>query len=173
VTTSSLDALRKFTEARYATLGQADYTRAVGLLREAVQIDSTFAMAYRQLTISLADSRLGTILERQATFAKAYLLRDRLPEVERLAVEAYNFNGIGPHPDRAKYVAAYEALVERYPETPGVRNLLANEFEARGDWARAESTWKLAQIGEPSSQFPLLNDARSKMHRGAFAEARR
>ncbi len=53
VTTSSLEALRKYSQGVKAIEGDADRQRGAALLREAVALDSTFAMAYRKLVVSL------------------------------------------------------------------------------------------------------------------------
>jgi tRNA A-37 threonylcarbamoyl transferase component Bud32/TolB-like protein len=63
VTTASLPALRKYSQAARA-VGAGEYRRGIGLLREAVAIDTTFARAYRYLAIQL--SNLG--VERRAEF---------------------------------------------------------------------------------------------------------
>jgi hypothetical protein len=53
VTTANLEALKKFSEAsRYARVGEA--ARAIGLLEEAVAIDTSFAAAWRGLAVYLA-----------------------------------------------------------------------------------------------------------------------
>jgi serine/threonine-protein kinase len=51
VTTTSLDALRKYTEGVRALDVQRDVPRAIALLQEAVRLDTSFAMAYRKLGV--------------------------------------------------------------------------------------------------------------------------
>jgi TolB-like protein len=56
VTTSSLEALRKYSQGVRAIDVEADFAKGVGLLSEAVALDTAFAMAYLQLgygTLSL------------------------------------------------------------------------------------------------------------------------
>jgi hypothetical protein len=80
VTTSSLEALRLYTEgARASDAGES--SKAVSLLKQAVALDSGFAMAWRKLAAALANSR-ASLAEQTAAATKAYQNRDR-HEVER------------------------------------------------------------------------------------------
>ena len=55
VTTTSLEALRKYSQGvRAADAGELE--RAVALLTEAVTLDTTFAMGYRKLAVTLSNS---------------------------------------------------------------------------------------------------------------------
>jgi len=109
-TTSNLDALRKYTEATRANDVDGDYDRAVALLREAIALDSTFALAYRKLNAALSNSGAPQIardsaLERAARFA------DKLPPLEKnLVLGAFN-QGHSTLGDRGKALAAYSAAV--------------------------------------------------------------
>ena len=53
VTTASLEALRRYAEARRANNVEGDFAQGVELLEEAVALDTTFAMAYRSLGIAV------------------------------------------------------------------------------------------------------------------------
>ena len=55
-TTSSLEALRKYSDAVVANDIEQDYPRAVASAREAVALDSTFALAWRKLAVALFNS---------------------------------------------------------------------------------------------------------------------
>ncbi len=174
VTSASIDALRKFTDAHRAYYVEGDYTKANALFRETIALDSTFAMAYFQYSMSILNSGLGTLTERKAAFANAWQHRDRLPETERFTIEAFQYGPQGAHPDRAKMIATWETLLERAPETPEVANLLAvNGYYTRGEYARAESLYRRAMVTDSTSIFPRLNLINAQLRRGAFEEARR
>src|SRR5690242_1826455 len=55
VTTGSLDALRKYSQAVKAN-DAGDFARAVSGLEEAINLDTTFAMAYRKLAVVLSNT---------------------------------------------------------------------------------------------------------------------
>ena len=111
VTTGSIDALRKYSEGQRVYNGEGNDRAAVPLLQSAVAIDSNFAMAWRLLGTlysnlnyprASVDSALG----------RAYRLRDRLTDVERLRTEATYFN-TGPGRDRERALRVYEEMSAR------------------------------------------------------------
>ena len=81
VTTSSLDALRKYSQARrLSDAGRED--DAIPLLQEATTIDSSFAMAWRKLAVILSNH--GAPYTKIADAAgHAYRHRDHLSELEK------------------------------------------------------------------------------------------
>ena len=87
VTTPSLAALEKYSQAMAALRRGDGPDRVMTLLTEAVAIDSTFAMAYAEMcclnSLSISDAiRVG---------AQAMRYRDRLPLVERYHVEMVQY----------------------------------------------------------------------------------
>jgi tetratricopeptide (TPR) repeat protein len=109
VTTGSLAALKKYVEGDRVASEEGDNIAGLALLREAVAIDSTFAMAWRKIAVLL--SNMGREPEaQQAAITTAYSLRGRLTEMERLLTEAYYFAS-GPERDRAKALAAYDGVL--------------------------------------------------------------
>jgi TolB-like protein len=81
VTTGSLEALQKYSQGVRAIDVEADYAKGVGLLSEAVALDTAFAMAYLKLghVSFLAENRTRTV----EAFTRAYRHRDRLTDRER------------------------------------------------------------------------------------------
>ena len=111
VTTSSLPALRKYVEATQLQSATGNDERALQLLEEAVALDSTFAMAWRRLSVILNNSRQNAPRAREAV-STAMRFRDRLSDEERAFTEAYYYTR-GPEPDLAKAIAAYEEVLSR------------------------------------------------------------
>jgi eukaryotic-like serine/threonine-protein kinase len=141
VTTTSLEALKKYAEGAHANDVEGDYLKSVRLLEEAVALDTSFGAAYRKLGQAIANS--GVHPERAAVMLeKAYQHRDRMTERERLLTTA-NYLTVGGRRDRAKGIAAYEALVQRYPEAGSLSNL-AGAYVTRREFVRAESTYQRA-----------------------------
>lgn len=110
LTTSSLEALRLYGEAQRLSTN-SDYYGAALLLERALAVDSTFAMAWRKLGVVLGNASSEPERRRVAT-SRAYELRERLSERERLITEAYYHNAQG---DRERAKAAYRTLLDRYP----------------------------------------------------------
>ncbi|HMA00895.1 MAG TPA: hypothetical protein VKP02_00915, partial [Gemmatimonadaceae bacterium] len=140
VTTPSLEALKKYAAGARAADGESDYSKAIGLLTDAVRLDTSFAMAYRKLGVALRND--GRSREQSdSAFARAYENRDRLTERERyLAIGSYYQQG--PGRDREKAIAAGEALIERDSMDRIALNNLALALSSRREFARAETLFR-------------------------------
>ena len=142
VTTTSIDALRKYTEAiRLGDGISADQNprREIALLEEAVKLDSTFAMAWRRLGVRLvrADGPFVTndrILRGKAALTKAYALRDRLSPIERRLTEASYFSSV--EEDQGRATAAYMAILNEQPGNRIALNNLAGSAMGAGMFER-------------------------------------
>ncbi len=109
VTTTSLEALRKHTAAVHNVgRGAISPSTAQQLLLDAVRLDSTFAAAYRPLSVIIRNYGGDRELAQTAAEA-AFRHRERLPERERLIVEAsYHTFSSG---DEGRAIRAYRALL--------------------------------------------------------------
>ncbi len=108
-TTSSLDALKKYTEATEANDVLQDYDRAIMLLREALAIDSTFALAWRKLSAALFNARASGAA-RDSALERAERYADRLPEIEKQLIRGAFYESHRTRGDRGKALAAYQAV---------------------------------------------------------------
>ena len=151
VTTHSLEALRIYAEAARSIDMGGNPLEAAERLREAVRIDTTFAMAWRKLGVALSNSGLPRVRVDSA-LEMAYRYRDRLTERERLMAEGTYFH-LGPGRSRPRAIRAYEALLAIDPTEGGAANNLGSILMGRRDFARAESLFK-SQIesGRATSQ---------------------
>ncbi len=178
VTTSSLEALRLYTEAM-----RASHLEAIPLLERAVALDTAFAAAYGQLEFSL--SQLLTEPDRQAELTrKAYAHRDRLTEYQRLVIEGHHVFGrvIGgldpaaPQPDECDVyepvLHLYEAYVRRHPEDPRPLQNYAFYQEFTGHREQAMRTLRRLVAMEPSNAGSPHNLFVVQLRMGLFDEAR-
>jgi eukaryotic-like serine/threonine-protein kinase len=160
VTTESLDALKKYTEA--VRLADADdYDRSIALLEETTALDTGFAMAWRKLAAVLGNTAGSTAKVIDAT-TRAFRHRDRLPELERQATIAYYYNLVDY--DEEKTEAAYQAMLAIDPNNDIALNNLGLAYFMVGKYVQSDSLntrcvklgfsgtcmWNLinAQIGE-------------------------
>ncbi|MBI3981446.1 MAG: protein kinase, partial [Gemmatimonadetes bacterium] len=134
VTTSSLEALRKYSQA-YRAQAAGEIQRAIELAEEAIALDSTFAMAYRFLAITISNT-FGQQSRVVAASRKAYEYRDRLPERERYLTIANYYDDV--EFDLPRVIGAYRALLERRPEDFTALNNLSLRLQMRREWAEAE-----------------------------------
>ncbi|HET7109996.1 MAG TPA: protein kinase [Gemmatimonadales bacterium] len=128
VTTSSLAALRKYTEAARDDEVLSDYPGAVRAAREAVALDSTFALAWRKLAVALSHGHFPRAAQDSA-LAEAVRYADRLPDREKyLVLGTYYLNALG---DRARAIAAYQRAYTADSSELTVLANLASLFERR------------------------------------------
>jgi len=173
VTTASLPALRKYTEgARMVDLNRpAD---AIPVLQEAIALDTGFAMAYRKLAVAIGNSSgSGTTApssSEMAAAAKAFALRDRLPDVERELAAAYYYAAVEGDP--TKEAAAYRSLLAFDPDNQSALNNLALLMNIEGHYAEAETLATHAlRVGNASQYFfQLLN---AQVAQGRLDDARK
>jgi serine/threonine protein kinase/Tfp pilus assembly protein PilF len=108
--TSSLEALQAYSLGRKTT-GANDFAGSIAPLQRAIKLDPNFAMAYAGLATAYNNiSEPGLA----AQFAqKAYDLRDRASEREKLYIDSHYYNFVSGDLDKAKQ--AYEAWAQNYP----------------------------------------------------------
>jgi tetratricopeptide (TPR) repeat protein len=128
VTTRSLDALRRYSQAVDA-LARGDEERAVDLAEAAIELDPEFAMAYRLAAVG--HFNLGRFSESEQHTTRAYELRDKLSERERLHIEALYAEDILGDPLQA--ITKYELILSVYPDDGRAANNLAVEAGFVGD----------------------------------------
>jgi tetratricopeptide (TPR) repeat protein len=155
VTTGSLDALRKYASANLIFDQTFDYTQTIPLLKEAVTIDSTFAMAWRRLASYYNNT--FRFEEARAAVIQAHKYADRLSEVERqLTLAAYHTYGLDVDEERA--FAAYEAVLARDSLNTVALNNSANTLAKRGDDEKA-LTYYMRAIGQPGGSAIQFSNA--------------
>jgi tetratricopeptide (TPR) repeat protein len=155
VTTASLEALRKYVEAE-RTHGAGNEQRALELAREAVALDSTFAMAYRRiatLELNLSGGYPTPAAVEAAT--RAYELRDRLTELERYQTEAsYHRMVTG---DIDALIRAYERVLAVEPDDRAALNNLAGILMERTRYEEAAELLRRAVSGPGRTASAVAN----------------
>jgi tetratricopeptide (TPR) repeat protein len=171
VTTPSLEALRIYAEAsRFIDMGGSPFEGAERL-REAVRIDTAFAMAWRKLGVALNNAGLlRTSID--SALERAYRFRDRLTERERLLAEGTYYH-LGPGRDRGRAIQAYERLLALDPTESGASNNLANILSGRRDFVRAESLFKAMLSGGRATSQNYTNLIGVLFNGGKVEEAER
>jgi tetratricopeptide (TPR) repeat protein len=136
VTSSSLPALRKYSEAVRLFDEGGTPEEAISLLEEAVALDTGFAMAYRKLAVVLGN--VGDQPSRQmAAAARALQHRDRLTQLERELATGYYYSFAEYDP--AKAIAGYRSALSIDPNEGTVLNNLASVLSNLRRSTEAES----------------------------------
>jgi DNA-binding winged helix-turn-helix (wHTH) protein/tetratricopeptide (TPR) repeat protein len=169
-TTPSLEALRAYTLAGEA-FERGDMKAAQGAYEKAIALDPKFASAYESLG--------STFYERcdnaQAAeyFAKAFQLRDRATERERLAIEiAYYGYGLN---DLEEAIRRTRQFLEVFPNDSSSWSWtnLANLYTQLGEYAQAIDAGERALRVDPHSAPAAQVLARAYKQAGRFKDAKR
>ena len=169
VTTSSLEALRKYAAGMRAFDVEGDLPRSVELLREAVTIDTAFAAAYRKLGAALGNMGMPRASVDSA-YRHAYEFRDRLTDVERYLTIGSYFTS-GNRRDRKRSADAYEAVLEIDSLNYVAINNLGNILVTRREFARAEALYRRATAAGTGRATIFINLLDAQLSQGKFAAA--
>ncbi len=167
VTTSSLEALKAFSLGD-SDIGNSAQAASVAHLEQAIQLDPSFALAYRSLGIAytvLSGPSRGAMY-----YAKAYELRDHASERERLQITAdYYGNVLGDLPKAAE---AYTQMMTNYPRNDRVRNTLGTCYGELGRYQQAAEMVRAAMAQRPDINVYFGNLANFLMAQQLLNEAR-
>jgi tetratricopeptide (TPR) repeat protein len=168
VTTGSLEALKKYTQAYDARFRDEDPEAAIRLLEEAVEIDSTFALAWRDLA-TITDNINGSWdLQVNATEA-AYRHRERLSERERYVVEASYHQDITE--DYGRAIEAWESILRLDPNDAQALNNIGFNYWQMVDYENALAWYQKAYEAAPDHSLHLANVAVANANLGNFEAA--
>lgn len=161
VTTASLPALRLLTGAqRLHNEGRPDL--ALAKANQAIALDSGFAAAF--ILKYSANTNLNRVSDATAAARRAYELRDRLGETERLRIEARYAGTVG---DTAAEEAAWQRLAElRRDETNYAAFLVS-----LGRMKEGEEMARRAVVSLPKNGIGYWNLAEIQVARLDFAAA--
>jgi eukaryotic-like serine/threonine-protein kinase len=144
-TTSSLEALQAFSLGMKTNLEKGDVA-AIPFYKHAIELDPNFAAAYAQLgTIYAADlTEPGLAAE---NIRKAYELRDRLSEREKLNITATYYSYVTG--ELEKSIQAFELYAQAYPRDNQPHNGEGLMYEYLGQYEKA-----IAEARQSVQLFP-------------------
>ncbi len=166
VTTPSLPALRKYVEGSLTADEQGDVDRGIALLREAVALDTAFAMAWRKLSVLLNNEGTDRA-QALAAASTAFRHRARLSEMERLLTEGYYYTN-GPEPSHDKALAAYEEAIRLDSLSTSAINNAGVVYGQKGDHERAELMYRRVTKLPRSFGGAFTNLLREQVRNGRF-----
>jgi len=144
VTTASLQAFHAFSLGEDEHRVGRDFPQAASFYEQAVQLDPSFAMGWARLGVAYGN--VGAVSKAAEYLKKAYELRERVTERERMYIESqyalqrYNM---------PKAIESYKLFVTTYPRDAAAWNNLATAYGFVGDFERAaegfKKTWEIAR----------------------------
>jgi tetratricopeptide (TPR) repeat protein len=151
-TTSSLEALQAFTQGQAEHQKLAD-DKAIPYLKRAIELDPNFAMAYA--TLGVAYSNQNDRLQASDYLKKAFELKERASEREKLYVSAHYYEMVTGQVERA--VEVYESWKETYPRDCTPRDNLSNRYSEVGQFEKALSNASESMRLNPKDAFAYQN----------------
>src|SRR5216684_1507503 len=166
-TTSSLEALQAF------TLGQAEHQKlnddkAIPHLKRAIELDPNFAMAYA--TLGVVYGNLSQTKQQLENLSKAFELKDRASEREKLYVSAHYYSEVTREVDKA--LAIYEQWKQTYPRDSVPWDNLALGYESTGQPEKSVANASEAMRLNPKDRFASANLAEAYKSLGRYDEAK-
>jgi serine/threonine protein kinase len=126
-TTSSLEALKSFSLA--AAQRETSSASNIQLLKHAIDLDPKFAMAYAALGIAYENLNQPSLALEYAI--KAYDLRNRVSERERIRISAAYFGAVGDIENEAE---TYELWKADYPRDSVPYNNVSGDYATLGKY---------------------------------------
>jgi serine/threonine protein kinase/tetratricopeptide (TPR) repeat protein len=168
VTTPSLEALQAYSMGYQAMIEREDFAAAVPLFQRATSLDPNFAMAYARLGMSY--SNLGEGARAEANTRKAYELRERVSEREKLYIVSHYEHFVTGNLEAAR--KTYELWAQTYPRDEAPHGNLASIYEELGDYGKALAQAQLAMKLNPGSGLGYANLVGSYVQVNRLDEAR-
>jgi eukaryotic-like serine/threonine-protein kinase len=127
-TTSSLEALKAYSLGR-----KAGRERAIAYDQRAIQLDPTFAMAYRALGAAYWGQ--GETGRGREYVTKAFQLRQHASEEERLTIASNYYLNVTGELDKA--AQTYQEELESYPRNPQAYGALGIVYAEQGEYSKS------------------------------------
>ena len=165
-TTSSLDALKAFSMANEER-AKGRTRESLALYQRAVELDPNFAMAYARIGVQYVNQD-----QREAGrqwFEKAYELRDRVSERERLYLSEKYYNFVTGEFDKA--METLQTWARLYPDDFTPHNNLSLNYKFLGQYENSLTEAKEAVRLSPSSASAWQNLIDSFIALGRLDEA--
>ncbi len=166
-TTSSLEALKTL-NLGYKALDEQGSAAALPYFKRAIDLDPNFAEAYG-ITAAMYGN-LGESAQAAEYATRAYALRDRVTEREKLALDQFQASYITG--DLVKDEGIAELTIRTYPRSQGGYNNAASDKSGRGDYQGSILDSQQALRIDRTASLAAGNLADAYMALNRFDEAR-
>ena len=173
VTTPSLEALKAFTMGRQSLVGKNEPREAERFFKRAIEIDPNFAMAYANLSTAYnnqSDLDFSKLLLAQDAATKAYALRDRVSEREKLYIDTHYYE-FGRN-NLEKTIEAYKLWRAEYPGDDNVTvTNMGTAYSLIGDIDQTLYFAQLNHRNNPNNPLTYVNLIDAYIQAGRLDEA--
>ena len=143
-TTASLEALKNYSMAITATRERGDAS-SIPFYKRAIELDPKFATGYSGLAVAYGNLNQRTLAQENAV--KAYALRERVSEREKLRIAATYFTTTG---EMEKEIQTYELWTVNYPRDSVPHGNLGNCYANLGQHEKSVREYQEALRLSPS-----------------------
>ncbi|HEX4080915.1 MAG TPA: winged helix-turn-helix domain-containing protein [Rhizomicrobium sp.] len=164
-TTSSFEALKALSIGEQRRL-RGDTMSAIAFYRRAIELDPQFALAYDSLGTSYLTLREEDLA--RPNLEKAFALRDRVSEIEKLSIGADYYQLLG---DWTESERSYRAWAQIYPGDWRPRAYLAKLLTTMARYPEAIAAGKEALRIDPANSFSYVVLTRAFKRSSRFVEA--
>lgn len=166
-TTSSLEALKEYSVGAAFHNGLED-PPSVPHYKRAIELDGNFAMAYAGLGV--VDSNMGSRKEATENLKKAYDLRERASEREKLYIVGHYYDIVTGDYEKAEEL--YQQWIRLYPRDSRPLSNLALNYSRLGEYEKtlATATENLRIV--PDDVYGFQNQMEAYMCMNRFDEAK-
>ena len=166
-TTSSLEALKAYSMGLKLT--NENVATALTYDLRAIQLDPNFAMAYQ--AVGGDYYTLTEISRANEYFKRAFELRDRASEREKLTITAVYYESVTGELDKA--AAAIQEWSTRYPREGIAQHELGNVYTSQGQYEKAAEAYRASLGINPDRIAPYANLANTLLGLERLEEAQR
>jgi eukaryotic-like serine/threonine-protein kinase len=150
-TTSSLEALKNYSVGVRTQHEKGD-APSILFHKRAIELDPNFALAYSALSVSYLNLNQPSLAVENAT--RAYQLRDRVSEWEKLRITADYFRATG---ELDKEAQAYELWTAEYHRDTAPHNNLGTNYMSMGQYDKAVAQFQEGLRINPDNALLYVN----------------
>jgi serine/threonine protein kinase/tetratricopeptide (TPR) repeat protein len=151
-TTPSLEALKAFSLGQKAQ-SEKGSVAALPYHQRAIELDPKFATAYSAVGNDYFN--LGEVDRAKQNYTKAFQLRERASELEKLAISADFYSVATGELDKA--AETYQQEIESYPRSAAAYNNMGSVFASQGQYEKAvDVTRKAVRLAPHSGWYANL-----------------
>ena len=151
-TTASLDALKSYSLGMTTRRRDGD-AASLPFFRKALEQDPDFALAHARLSVVYSNMGEGELSRVHIT--RAYALKDRVSEPERLYITARYYTTV--EASVQKTIDAYQVWIQTYPNDFVPHANLAVAYSERSEFEKAAAEYRAAIALAPDQPLPYAN----------------